>query len=69
MPGGEEARAMRMKEGEDGRERCVIVNYIGEIGHTLVAFVERRCEDGIGALGSCGVPRGRVDGVETRVAS
>ena len=57
VPGGEEAGAVGVQEGEGGGEVGVIVNYVGEVGHGFVAFVEGGGEvvgDSIG---------GRVDGV------
>ena len=57
MPGGEEAGAMGVEEGEGGREGRVIVYYIGEVGHCFVAFIHGGCEAG------CEVVRG-VYGVD-----
>lgn len=59
VPGGEEARAVGMQEGEGGRQVGVIVDYVGEVGHGFSAFVHWRCQGG----GVRVVGRG-VDGVD-----
>ena len=61
MPGREEARAVGMEECEGGREVGIVVNYVGEVGHGLSAFVHRGCEGSIGRIG------GGVDGVNRRL--
>lgn len=58
VPGGEEARAMRVEEYEGRREVGVVVDYVGEVGHGFSAFVHWGCEGSIRGVG-----RG-VDGVD-----
>ena len=59
VPGGEEAGAVGVDEGEGGREVGVVVDDVGEVGHGFPAFVhggrEGRVVDGVG---------GGVDGVD-----
>lgn len=59
VPGGEEARAVGMQEGEGGRQVGVVVDYVGEVGHGFPAFVHWRCQGG----GVRGIGGG-VDGVD-----
>ena len=64
VPGGEEAGAMGVEEGEGGGERRVIVYYVGEVGHCFVAFVHGGCEAGCevvhGVYGvDCYLPAGK----------
>ena len=59
VPGGEEAGAVGVEEGEGGGEGRVVVYYVGEVGHGFVAFVEGGGEVGCGE----GVGGG-VDGVD-----
>ena len=58
VPGGEEAGAVGVQEGEGGGEVRVVVYYVGEVGHGFVTFVE-----GGGEVGGEGVGGG-VDGVD-----
>lgn len=53
VPGLEEAGAVRMEEGNCGRELVVVVDYVGEVGHGLVAFIYGRGECVL-ALGGTG---------------
>lgn len=59
VPGAKEAGSVGMQEGEGGREGGVVVDYVGQVGHALVAFVEGCCE-GVGVRGV----GGGVDGVD-----
>ena len=60
MPGGEEAGAVRVDEGEGRWKVGVVVDDVGEVGHGFSAFVHGGCEGG-------GVGGGRVDGVDGRL--
>lgn len=44
VPGHEEASAVGVDEGDRGREVVVVFYDVGEISHSLVAFVERSLE-------------------------
>ena len=59
VPGGEEAGAVGVDEGEGGGEVGVVVDDVGEVGHGFSAFVHGGCEGGGG--GGVG---GGVDGVD-----
>lgn len=39
MPASEEAIAVRVQEGEGGREILVIIDDVGEVGHASVTLV------------------------------
>lgn len=60
VPGHEEAGAVGMEEGDGGGEGVVVVDQVGEVGHGLVAFVQRGGE----LLGVCDGCFGGVDGVD-----
>lgn len=57
-----------MQEGDGGREGGVMIDYVGQVGHAFVAFVERGSEvsavRGVGRGGwvdgvDCSLPAGR----------
>ena len=58
VPGGREAGAVGVDEGEGGREVGVVVDDVGEVGHGFSAFVHGGREGGGVGVG------GRVDGVD-----
>ena len=60
VPGGEEAGAVGVDEGEGGGEVVVVVDEVGEVGHGFAAFVHGGREGG-GCVGGRGR---RVDGVD-----
>jgi hypothetical protein len=49
-----------VEKGDGGGEGVVVVDYVGEVGHGLVAFVQRGGE----LLVVCDGCFGRVDGVD-----
>lgn len=53
-----------MQEGEGGREGGVMIDYIGQVGHAFVAFVQG-CGEVFAVRGVQGVRGGgRVDGID-----
>ena len=51
VPGFAEARAVRVQEGYGGRKIEIVVNYVGEVSHCLVAFVDGSCKCAVGGGG------------------